>query len=139
LLDALYSRLPAKFPPLFERLLLTFRWADVSLDSYRLRPNPPGPDLEGFFQGISKDLSWWEALIPAGFLPFGKGPGMIYDPVCFDMNSRGKNREMRVVKIDDEKFVCNYRIKVAAELAQSFEDLVLGTIEAAKGGKGKVK
>jgi hypothetical protein len=52
LLEALYSRLPTKFPPLFERLLLTFRWADVSLERYTLMANPPGPDFEGFFHGI---------------------------------------------------------------------------------------
>ena len=56
---------------------------------------------------------------------------MDYDPVCFDMNSRKKNREMRVVKIDHEEILCNYRIKVVAELARSFEALVLQTIEAA--------
>ncbi len=56
---------------------------------------------------------------------------MDYDPVCFDMNSRKKNREMRVVKIDHEEILCNYRVKVVAELAPSFEALVLQTIEAA--------
>ena len=131
LMESIYSRLPAKFPPLFERLLLTFRWADVSLGSYTLMANPPGPDLEGYFRVISKDPALWEALIPAGFLRFAKGPDMDYDPVCFDMNSRKKNREMRVVKIDHEEILCNYRIKVVAELAPSFEALVLQTIEAA--------
>jgi len=131
LMESIYSRLPAKFLPLFERLLLTFRWADVSLDRYTLMANPSGSDLEGFFQGISKDPGLWEALIPAGFLRFGKGPDMDYDPVCFDVNSRKKNREMRVVKIDHEEILCNYRVKVVAELAPSFEALVLQTIEAA--------
>lgn len=132
LMETIYSRLPARFPPLFERLLLTFRWADVSLDTYSLMANPPGPDLEGFFQGISKDPGLWKALIPAGFLRLGKGPDLDYDPVCFDMNSRKKNREMRVVKIDHEEILCNYRVKVVAELALSFEVLVLQTIETAK-------
>jgi hypothetical protein len=131
LMETIYSKLPAKFPPLFERLLLTFRWADVSLDRYTLVANPPGPDLEGFFQGISKDPGLWEALIPTGFLRFGKGPDMDYDPVCFDMNSRKKNHEMRVVKIDHEEILCNYRVKVVAELAPNFEALVLETIKAA--------
>ena len=134
LLEALYSGLPGKFPSLFERLLLTFRWADVSLDRYTLMANPPGPDLDGFLQGISKDPGLWEALIPAGFLRFGKGPDMDYDPVCFDMNSRKKNREMRVVKIDHEEILCNRRIKVVAELASSFEALVESTIEMATHG-----
>jgi hypothetical protein len=56
---------------------------------------------------------------------------MDYDPVCFDMNSRKKNREMRVVKIDHGEIFCNSRVKVVAELAPSFEVLVLQTIEAA--------
>jgi hypothetical protein len=132
MLDHLYSKLPAKFPPLFERFLLTFRWADVSLDRYSLIANPPGPDLERFYTGISKDPGLWEALIPAGYLRFGKGADMDYDPVCFDMDSRRKSNEMRVLKIDHEEILCNRRIKIVAELAPSFEALVLQTIETAK-------
>ena len=131
LLESLYGKLPAKFPPLFERLLLTFRWAEVSLDRYSLMANPIGPDLEGFFGEISRDRGLWDALIPAGYIRFGKGPDMDYDPVCFAMNSRKKSREMRVVKIDHEEILCNFRIKVVAELAPSFEALVLQTIESA--------
>jgi len=59
---------------------------------------------------------------------FGKGPDMDYDPVCFDMKSIKKNREKRVVKIDHEEIVRNLRIKVVAELAPSFEALVLQTM-----------
>ncbi len=131
LLEFLHSKLPARFPPLFERLLITYRWAEVHLDRYTLMANPPESRFEGFFQEISGDPGLWEALIPAGYLRFGKGPDMDYDPVCFDMNSRGKNREMRVVKIDHEEILCNRRVKVLAELAPSFEALVLQTIEAA--------
>jgi len=131
LLDGLYGRLPAKFPPLFETLLLTFRWAEVSLDRYSLMANPLGPNLDGFFKEISKDSGLWESLIPAGYLRFGKGPDMDYDPVCFDMNSRKKSHEMRVVKIDHEEILCNFRVKVVAELAPSFEALVLQTIASA--------
>jgi len=132
LLESLYARLPAKFPPLFERLLLTFRWADVSLDMYSLMANPVGQDLNGFFNEISRDRGLWGALIPAGYLRFGKGPQTDYDPVCFDMNSRRKNREMRVVKIDHEEILCNYRVKIVHELAPNFKSLVLQTIAAAK-------
>ncbi|HET8924953.1 MAG TPA: hypothetical protein VFN26_18380 [Candidatus Acidoferrum sp.] len=97
----------------------------------RSTPLPPGPDLEGFFGGISKNRGLWGALIPAGYLRFAKGPDMDYDPVCFDMNSRKKNREMRVVKIDHEEILCNYRVKVVADLAPNFEELVLQTIDRA--------
>ena len=35
-LDAVYAQLPGRFPPLFERLVLSYRWAEVDLRSYRL-------------------------------------------------------------------------------------------------------
>jgi NADPH:quinone reductase-like Zn-dependent oxidoreductase len=70
-------------------------------------------------------------LILGGYLRFAMGPDMDYDPVCFDMDSRKKNREMRVVKIDHEEILCDNRIKVVAELAPSFEALVLQTIDRA--------
>jgi hypothetical protein len=130
-LEFLHSKLPARFPPLFERFLLTYRWAEIHLDRYTIMANA-GPNLEGFFKAISGDAGLWESLIPAGYIRFGKGPDIDYDPVCFDMNSRKKNREMRVVKIDHEEILCNYRIKVVAELASSFEALVLQTIGTAK-------
>jgi hypothetical protein len=133
LLELLYARLPARFPALFESLLLTYRWAEVDLQTYSLMANPSGPDLEDFFRQISRDRGLWEALLPAGYLRFGKGAGGDYDPVCFDMNSRTKSREMRIVKIDHEEILCNYKVKVVAELAPSFEALVQSTIELAKG------
>jgi hypothetical protein len=54
-----------------------------------------------------------------------------YDPVCFDLKSRKKNREFSIVKLDHEEILCNERIKVVAELAPTFEQLVKTTIEVA--------
>jgi hypothetical protein len=131
LLEPIYAKLPARFPPLFERLLLTYRWAEVDLQGYRLLPNPLGHDLDGFFQQMAGNKGLWESLKPAGFIQFGRGPDIDYDPVCFDVSSRKKNREMRVVKIDHEEILCNCRIKVVAELAPSFEALAKDTIALA--------
>lgn len=132
-LDEIYAELPEqfRFPRLFEYLLLSYRWAEVDLDTYRLLANAPGPDLNGFFQQMtSPDL--WETLLPAGFLPFGKGPDVDYDPVCFDMNSRKQGGDCRIVKTDHEEILCNYRVKVVSELAPSFYQLVLDTITRAE-------
>jgi hypothetical protein len=130
-LDPLYAKLPARFPPLFERLLLSYRWAEVDLLSYTLLPNPPGPDLSRFFEQISKDRGLWESLIPAGYMQFAKGADYDYDPICFDIKSRTKNGDCRIVKIDHEEILCNNRVKVVAELASSFEELVRQTIRLA--------
>jgi hypothetical protein len=130
MLDPLYAKLPARFPPLYEQLVLTYRWADVDLGTYRLLGNPLGPDLSGLLDKMLKDKFLSTCLLRNGFIPFGKGPDIDYDPVCFDLKSRKKNREFSVVKLDEE-ILCNERIKVVAELAPTFEQLLTNTIEAA--------
>lgn len=130
-LEALYARLPAQFPPIFEDLVLTYRWLEVDLQLYRLHANPLGSGLSGLLNRVLKDKFLSGFLLKNGFIPFGKGADMDYDPVCFDLTQRKKNREFAVVKLDHEEILCNGRIKRVAELAPSFERLVLKTIELA--------
>jgi hypothetical protein len=66
-----------------------------------------------------------------GYIPFGKGSDMDYDPVCFDLTARKKNREFEIVKLDHEEVLCNERIRVVAKLAPTFEQLVEDTIASA--------
>src|SRR5271155_3528045 len=132
LLEPIYAKLPARFPPLFEQLVLSYRWAEVDLGSFRLLPNPPGADLSGLLDEMSRDPAIWKSLLPAGLMQFGKGPDMNYDPVCFDIKSRKKNREFKIVRIDHEEILCNDRVKVVEEVAPTFRDLVLRTIASAK-------
>jgi hypothetical protein len=58
-------------------------------------------------------------------------PDMDCDPVCFDINSGKKNRECRTVKTDLEEILCNNRVKLVAEPAPNFRELVLRTIDQA--------
>ena len=69
--------------------------------------------------------------IASGYIQFGKGPDLDYDPVSFDLKSRNKNGDYRIVKIDHEEILCNNRITLVAELAPSFEHLVRQTIDQA--------
>lgn len=131
MLEPLYATLPARFPPLYEQLVLTYRWADVDLGLYRLLGNPLGPNLSGLLDKMLKDEFLSTCLLKSGYIPFGKGPDIDYDPVCFDLKSRKKNREFSIVKLDHEEILCNQRIKVVAQLALNFEQLVKTTIEAA--------
>lgn len=130
-LEPLYALLPARFPPLYELLVLSYRWAEVDLQSFRLLPNPVGKDLSGLLQQIKQDPAFWQQLPRSGYIQFGRGPDMNYDPVCFDIKRRKKNKDYPVVKIDHEQILCNNRIKVVAEIAPSFEDLLIQTIERA--------
>jgi hypothetical protein len=131
-LEPLRAKFPARLPPLFEQLVLSYRWAEVDLQSFRLLANPPGPDLSGLLDQMTKDPAFWKSLPPAGYIQFGRGPDMDYDPVCFDIRSRTKQKDYRIVKVDHEEILCNNRVKVVAELAPSFEELMLQTITRAE-------
>jgi hypothetical protein len=130
-LGVIYAKLPVRFPPLYEQLVLSHRWAEVDLQAYRLLANPPGPNLSGLLEEMSRDSIIWNSLRAAGYVQFGKGPDIDYDPICFDLNSRKKNRECRIVKIDHEQVLCHDRVKVIGELAPTFRQLVLNTIDKA--------
>ena len=131
MLDPLYAKLPGRFPPLFEHLVLSYRWAEVELWSYRLLANPPGSDLSGLLHQMLKDPGLRDNLLPAGYIQFGKGPDVDYDPVCFDTRSRRRSGDCRIVKLDHEEILCNDRVKIVDELAPSFEQLMLQTIKQA--------
>jgi hypothetical protein len=136
-LDALYKVLPGRLPRLYERLVLSYRWAAVDLRRYSLLANPPGPDLSGLLQAMSKDPGLWGELIPAGYIPFGHGPDLDYDPVCFDVRRGRGSRDWRVVKIDHEEILCYGRVKEVAELAPTFRQLVRQTIEDARAASAR--
>jgi hypothetical protein len=127
-LEGLLANLPGRLPPLFELLLLSYRWAQVDVGLCELIANPPGPDLMGFLKEMSRDRGLWESLRPASYVQFGKGYD--YDPICFDMSAREKNGERKIVKISHEEILCNYRVKVVAEIAPTFEQFVVRSIEA---------
>jgi len=111
--------------------VLSYRWAEVDLHSHRLLANPPGPGLGALLAQMSQDSIMWKRLLEAGYIQFGKGPDIDYDPICFDVSSRKKNKDCRIVKIDHEQILSNDRVKIVAELAPSFEQLMLRTIDKA--------
>ncbi len=59
--------------------------------------------------------------------PIRKG----YDPICFDTSARTENDDYKIVKIAHEQILCNNRVEIVAELAPSFEQLMLDTIDRA--------
>jgi hypothetical protein len=131
-LEPIYSQLPGQFPRLYEELVLSYRWAEVDLEIFTLLANPPGSGLTGLLHEISKDPVLWISLREAGYVQFGKGPDLDYDPVCFDIKSgMGKGTDYRIVKIDHEEILCHGRVKIVGELAPSFEKLALATIDRA--------
>ncbi len=135
-LDAVYSILPARFPPLYEELVLSYRWPDVDLRLFTLFANPLGADLRQFQKRMSADKYMYDFLIRSGYIPFGRGTDIDHDHVCFELKSRRQNAEFRVVKIDHEEILCFDRLKVVGELAPTFRQLMITTIELADKSNG---
>lgn len=134
-LESLYADLPGRFPPLYERLVLSYRWPTAELPdvpvekntwppSPILLPNPLGRDLSGLLATIRSDSGHWEELAPNGYVQFARAWGGSYDPVCFDTSRRQSDGDCPVVQIDHKSILCNFHIKVTAELADSFRELV---------------
>ncbi len=134
-LEPLYAALPGRFPPLYERLALSYRWPAAELPevpvekntwppSPLLLPNPLGRGLEGLLTVIRSDRALWDELAPNGYVQFARAWGGSYDPVCFDTSRRQMDGDCPVVQIDHESILCYSHLKVAAELAGSFRELI---------------
>jgi hypothetical protein len=120
----LYACLPAKFPYLYERLVLSYRWQRSDIrDGYRLLANPHGSDLSGLMHDIFRDKGLSDALLPNGFIQFGFQSAYEYDPICFLTDCRSQP-DYPIVRIDHEEILCNCRIKVIAIIADSFREFV---------------
>lgn len=123
-LEPLYTCMPAKFPRLYERLVLSYRWQTSDIgDAFRILANPPGSDLSGLKQEIFRDKGLSDQLLPNGFVQFGFQSAYEYDPICFATKCRSQS-DYPIVRIDHEEILCNHRIKIIATIANSFREFV---------------
>ena len=133
-LDEIYRRLPGRFPPLYEQLVLSYRWIEVELDGIvTLLGNPPGPTLAGLEAAINADSALVEVLFPVGMIPFGKAPGGSYDPICFDTGRRRPDGDCAVVRVEHEAISCDARLGDSWEVASSFRFLAESVVAKAAG------
>lgn len=130
LVEDLHGVIRGPLPPLYQQLILAYRWAEVDLGRLRLLANLP-PGLQGLAGAIRRDEGLYSVLSSAGYVQFGKGPDMDYDPVCFDFQTRLPDGDCRIVKFDHEEILCHQRLVEVAELAPSFSRLIDIVIEDA--------
>lgn len=128
-LKLFYKSLPARFPPLFETLILNFRWdhrADTELCTFF--PNPLEEDLSSFKRFMFRDDYLTNFCLQHGYMPFAEGPDINYDRFCFNLNKPSKD-DYAVVQIDHEEVLSFNRIGKPIKFASSFEVFVRMTIE----------
>jgi hypothetical protein len=113
------EKLPKRMPQSFESLLsrysfpafdilgiTLFDW-DSASNKYIVEASAPKNSLS-------------ELLIPAGYVQIGRPDTGDFDAICFDLNRQTQNREYRVVRVDHEDILCNWKVRVTGELWQSF-------------------
>jgi hypothetical protein len=108
-LQPIYSRLHKPFPPLYERLVLTWRWLEAWTGNVRLFSNPPESSFVTLTSQTFSDPVFNGHLIANGYVPFGLDLNN-YDPVCFDTNELLFDGDCRIVKFEHEAMLSFDRI-----------------------------
>ena len=136
-LEPVYQALPGPFPPLFEELLLSYRWATVDLDAVELLANPLSPALNGFVDQVLRDRGLADALLPKGLLQFARKGAARYDPICFVTSKRRNGGDCPIVQVDHEEILCHGRVKILREVAPTFRALVEMVLARAEIGRAR--
>jgi hypothetical protein len=116
---ALPKRMPASYESFLSRYsFLTFEAAGIEFFGW---DSKSAPDYD-MIPMAERDMS--RELLSAGFVQIGRPDTAIYDPVCFDLNSPGQNREYRIVQADHEQVLQWSRVKILREIWPSFLKMV---------------
>lgn len=124
------ERLPRRMPQSFESFLARysfpafdvlgitlFGW-DSDLNEYAVEASAPKNSLS-------------ELLIPVGYVQIGRPDTGDFDAICFDLTQQPQDREYRIVQVDHEDILCNWKVRVTAQLWPSFIDLVQSALSSA--------
>jgi hypothetical protein len=122
-LDLLEEKLPVRLPQSFGTFLSRYSFAPfdvsgISLFGWESDSNSYSEEASATKGSLS------ELLIPAGYVQIGRPDAGDFDAICFDLNQKNQNRECRIVRINHEEILCNWRVRVSGEIWPSFIKLV---------------
>jgi hypothetical protein len=109
-IDLPYPRLFARF--LKEHLFIEFKLGDVSIGS-NLR------DEAFTLEDVLADKPLTDALLQAGFVPFGRPSSGSYDRICFDIRPAVGRWDAPVVRLEHEAILVRGKIPKPAPIASS--------------------
>jgi hypothetical protein len=118
-LQRFQEKLPNRLPQSFEYFLSRYSFPSfdaggISLFAWNSNSN------DYTEEAIAPEGSLSELLLPAGYVQIGRPDTGNFDAICFDLNDTRQNREYRIVRIDHEQILCNWRARVSGELWPSF-------------------
>jgi hypothetical protein len=128
-LQCLEEKLPKRLPQSFESLLARYSFpafdvAGITLFAWESDSNPYAQEASAPAGSLS------ELLIPAGYVQIGRPDTGDFDAICFDLNEQRQNREFRIVQVDHEQILCNWRVRVSDERWPSFIKLMESVLNA---------
>ncbi len=120
------KKLPKVLPRSFRSLVTRYSFQSFDLRGITFFGNSGGSkdNFNDLVVACFADKHLTETLLPSGYVQIGRPDTGDYDPICFDTKKSKQNREYSIVRIDHEEVLCNYRIKVTAEIASSFLALI---------------
>jgi hypothetical protein len=123
------GKLPKRLPPSFASFLSlysfpTFDVLGISLFGWESESNPYAEEASAAKGSLS------ELLLPAGYVQIGRPDTGDFDAICFDLNDRNQNREYRIVQVDHEDILCNWKVRASGERWRSFMKLVESAISS---------
>jgi hypothetical protein len=117
------EKLPKRMPGSFESLLS--RYSFPKFDVLGITFFAWDSDSNAYIQEASAPKnSLSELLIPAGYVQIGRPDTGDFDAICFDLNRPAQNREYRLVQMDHEDILCNWKVRLTGEFWPSFVKLI---------------
>jgi hypothetical protein len=121
------GKLPKRLPQSFASFLSRYSFPEfdvvgISLFGWDSDSNPYIEEASAAKGSLS------ELLLPAGYVQIGRPDTGNFDAICLDLNKPVQNREYRIVQVDHEDILCNWRVRVSGELWPSFIKLVEGAL-----------
>ncbi len=117
------EKLPKRMPQSFESFLT--RYSFPAFDVLGITLFGWDSDSNKYIvEAAAPKNSLSELMIQTGYVQIGRPDTGDFDAICFDLNRQAQNREYRVVQVDHEDILCNWKVRVTGELWPSFIKLV---------------
>ena len=125
----LEAKLPGRLPQSFESFLANYSFPGFDVIGVTLFGWESDSNTY-INEALAPAGSLSELLIPAGYVQIGRPDTGNFDAICFDLNKHAKKREYRIVQVDHEDILCNWKVRVSAECWPSFIKLVESALNA---------
>lgn len=123
ILEQVYELIPFRLPQLYEKLFLSYIWPDSEFKNTTVFGREPQGGWHSLINKFKRDEYLYAACVNNGFLPFGKGADIDYDPLCFDYNNT-KISKPRIVMLDHEAALCYDKARVHKQIAKDFREFI---------------